>query len=137
MAKKLPKDEAAQTEKKSRKKTDEESGGMGSNLTAIRKAAVPIIERLFELQQTMDSDMGGYKADFATIYEEGANSIGCKKSILKKEFKRLLAAKRQQEAEEELTGPERDQIEAFRAAMDGTPFGAWAEGKLAEPAKAA
>jgi hypothetical protein len=117
--------------KKGRKEKRER--GMGDNIIEVRRKAEPLMQKLLALQKDMDSDMGGYKADFKKLYEDGANDIGCSRKTLRKEFRRLLAAMRAEEEEMQLEQDERDEIETLRAAFAGTEFERYIEGKLAKP----
>ena len=110
--------------------------GLGHNLDVLRKKGGAAMERLFKLQKTMDSELAGFRADFAHAYEEEAEEIGIKKGILIKEFKRALTKKRQEEKELMMETDERETIEALRSALDGTPMGKWFEGQLAKPVQA-
>jgi hypothetical protein len=128
MAEKLKPD----TEKPTRKEK-KEGPGMGHNLVEIRRKAEPAMKKLLALQKDMDSDMGGYKADFKKLYEESAGEIGCKPSVLRKQFRLLLANIRQEETEQQMDPVEREETETLRAAFAGTEFEAYLDRKLAKP----
>lgn len=121
--------------KKSRKAVREDSRGMGDNINAIRKLAEPFMKRLFALQERMESDMGGYRSDFGELYEKASNEIGCKPAVLKREFRRALARKKELEAEADMDSAERDQVDALRVSMEGTQFEMFFVGDLALPSK--
>lgn len=110
------------TEKQTKKQT--RSGpGMGHNLTAVREASGPAMKRLFRHQADMDEDMAGYRGEFKIIYDEEAAKIGCKPSILRKEFRRAVRIKKELEAEKKLASEEQDEIDMLRASMEGTELG--------------
>jgi hypothetical protein len=119
------------------KRGKQTAAGIGHNLADIRKKAEPAMKRLFKLQQEMDKDLAGYKADFNNAYEEEAEKIGIKKSLLTAEYKRALRNKRQQEKEMMMEPDEREVTESLRACFEGTPFAAIFAGEIAKSANAA
>lgn len=123
-------------EPKSKSRKKQTQAQMGHNLVDIRRKAEPLMKQLLQLQKDMDSDMGGWKADFKALYEKGAGELGCKQSVLRKEFRRLLGNIRQEEEEQQMDEIEREQHETLRAAFAGTEFERYIEGKLAPAAKA-
>jgi len=120
-------------DKEKKPKAAASENGLGHNLDVLRKKGGAAMERLFKLQKTMDSELAGFRSDFAHAYEEEAEKLGMKKGILIKEFKRALAKKRQEEKELMMEKDERESVEALRAALEGTPMGKWFEGELARP----
>ena len=120
--------------KKGRKDTRE--AGIGHNLAEILKKAEPAMKRLFKLQEAMDKDMAGYASDFATAYEEEAEKIGIKKTLLVAEYKRALKNKKQREKEMMMEEDDRQVVTSLREAFKGTPFADFFAGELAK-AKAA
>lgn len=110
-----------------------ENPGAGHNLATLGEKAVPAVERYLALQASMESDMAGYKAEFAKLYEEEAGNLGIKQAVLQKELKRIGANKKAKDREKEMKKDEREQTELFRACFAGTPFAEFAEGDLAEP----
>lgn len=117
---------------RNKKKNDKGGAGMGHNLTELRKKFEGYWGRLETLQDEMDSTMGEFRADFKELYNEIADNTGTSRKIVRSEFRRYLANKRQEEMEKELESSERDQIEMVRAALGDTPFGKYMEGKLAK-----
>lgn len=130
-AKKKKKAAAPKGPKRNRKETREKPG-MGHNVAALRKEGEAFVKRFITLSDAMASDMAGYRSDFNNLYEEAANDLGLKKSVITKELKRILANKKAAEAEAELPKDEREQIELWRGAMEGTQFELFAAGDLAE-----
>ena len=132
-APKEKKPKAPKTPKAPRKET-RENPGQGHNIEALKEMGGEIVERFLNLSKDMASDMAGYRSDFNTLYDEAANSLGLKKSVLSRELKRILKNKLAEEKEREIASDEREQTILFREIMDGTPFGQWAAGQLAEAA---
>lgn len=124
--------------KRSRREVRDNPGpAMGHNLNKVRDAALPLVKKFFNLQDAMDSDMAGYRKDFKDLYEEAANEIGMKKSLVVKEFKRLLRNKREEEKEMMMERAEADQVDMLRASLESLeevkglgPLGAWAVGQV-------
>lgn len=116
---------------KGRRKKSKEGGGIGHNLTEIRKKGEGIFKRLFTLQEEMDTQNGEFRVDFKNLYEEGANTVGCSRAVLRKEFRRMLTIQRLQEDDAGMAGEEKEETETLRAAMGDTPFGKYLETKLA------
>ena len=81
----------------------------------------------------MESDMAGYRSDINNLYEEAANDLGLKKSVVSKELKRIEAKKKAEDKEKEMAADEREQTELFRACFAGTPIEHLAGGDLAAP----
>lgn len=86
----------------------------------------------------MDKDMAGWKGDLAASYEKHAKALNIRQSVLKDEFKRAAATRKQIEKEKAYDPIEREQREMLRAAtsgmsLNGTPMGDWFAGKLATP----
>jgi hypothetical protein len=134
-AKKPAKDKTTKTKTAaSRKSVTAGAASLGHNLKKLREEGVPFMQRLFALQEQMEADAGGYRVDFKNLYDEASKGLGIKAAIIKEEFRRMLRRKKEEAKERELAEAERDQIEAFRAAFDGTEFGAWAAGELAKGA---
>lgn len=115
---------------KTSRKTTRENPGMGHNLTTLRKEGSKIVAAFLALTETMRSDLAGYRDDFATIYENGANQLGMKESVLKKELKNILNQKDAEARDEEMDKAEREQTEMFRAAMQDTKYAKYAQGEL-------
>lgn len=107
--------------------------GMGHNVTALREIGEPLVDEFLKLYEQMESDMAGYRSDINNLYEKAAGDLGLKKTVVSKELKRILARKKAEAKEKEMAPDERQQTELFRASMEGTPFGDWAAGTLAEP----
>ncbi len=120
-------------DKKQTRKQTTQGAGLGHNITEIRAQATPFFEKMFNLQADMDSDAAGYRSDFKNLYEEAANAMGVKKSVVIKEYKRALRNKREQEKERMMDAQERDTAETLRAAMEGTPMYEWFAGQIAKP----
>lgn len=110
---------------------EKREAGMGHNLTELRKKAEPMMKKLLKLQDDMDGDAAGYRSQFAKEYEKGAEALGCNKSVLVSEFRRLNRNRKEAMAEQEMDDDERAEREALREALSGTPFGTWAAGDLA------
>jgi anti-sigma-K factor RskA len=107
--------------------------GAGHNVASLRADGVDIIEAYLDKVAAMESDMAGYRSEFADLYAKAAETLGLKKSVVQAELKRILGAKKQAEKEEEMAPDEREQTELWRSAMEGTPFGDYAAGQLADP----
>lgn len=120
-AAKVPK-EPKEKKPRAARKDVRESPGIGHNVAALRKAGLAFVERFITLSDSMASDMAGYRSDFKELYEEAANDLGLKKSVITRELKRILANKKAAEAEMELAPDEREQIDLWRGAMVGTPI---------------
>lgn len=110
-----------------------ENPGLGHNAAKLAEDAVPFLERYLKLKEAMESDMAGYRSDINNLYEEAANELGLKKSVVSKELKRIEANKKAADKEKEMAADERQQTELFRSCFAGTPFEAFAEGDLAAP----
>jgi uncharacterized sporulation protein YeaH/YhbH (DUF444 family) len=119
--------------KRGRGKAKTDGPGMGHNITQIRKEAEPIFKRLANKQRDMETAMGEFRVDLKNLYEEGANKIGCSRKVLREEFRRYIYNLKAEQRELELEASERAEIEALRAALEGTPFGSYVAGTLAEP----
>ena len=104
------------------------AASLGHNLKKLRDEGVPFLKRLFDLQEQMDFDTAGYRVDFKNLYAEAGKALGIKSALIKSEFARMKAKKKEEELEREMAEADRDQVEAFRASLEGTPFGAWAAG---------
>lgn len=124
---------AAKKAPKASRKEVRENPGLGHNVNDLGKAAAPLVERFLALKKTQRSDMSGYAADFKTIYEEAANDLGLKQSVVAKELKRIDAKKLAEEKEKEMAADERQQTILFRQCFAGTPFEHLAAGDLAAP----
>lgn len=107
--------------------------GAGHNVASLRADGVDIVEEYLEKAAAMESDMAGYRSEFADLYAKAAETLGLKKSVVQAELKRILRAKKQHEKEQEMAADEREQTELWRSAMVGTQFGLFAEGDLAKP----
>lgn len=118
--------------KPARKET-RETPGAGHNAEKLRDLGQGVVEEFLKLSADMESDMAGYRSDFAKMYERAAGELGLKKSVLTAELKRILKRKKEEQKEKELAPDERQQTEIFRDAMAGTAFGDWAAGVLAAP----
>lgn len=118
---------------KAPRKEVREKPGKGHNLEALREEGEGIVAEYLELAKSMDSDMAGYRSDFNDLYDKASDKLGIKKSVLSRELKRIRAAKKAEEKEQEMAPDEREQTELFREAMEGTPFGDYAAGELAKP----
>lgn len=127
---------AAKAKKKGRRET-RDNPGAGHNLETMQAESGEVIADYLDLSEKMASDMAGYAADFATLYEKGANTLGMKSSVLQKELKRILAKKKAAEKEAEMAKDEREQTEMFRAAQVGGQYEMFAEGDLAAPSEKA
>lgn len=128
------------TKKAARKKKDNGDGapGIGHNITAIKKAAAPLFKRLDALFDEMESQMGEFRVDIKNLYEEGANTIGVKRQVLRKVYGQYRRAKKDEAAENEMEASEHDDYVALRDAMGmDTPFGAFAARKAEETASKA
>jgi hypothetical protein len=99
----------------------------------LGKMAAPLVERYLKLKEAMESDMAGYRSDIKTLYEEAANELGLKQSVVAKELKRIEAKKKAEDKEKEMAPDERQQTILFRECFAGTPFEHLAEGDLAAP----
>ena len=130
---------AAKTKKKAAakpkygRKEVRENPGLGHNVNDLGKKATPFVDRYLALKASMESDMAGYRTDIKNLYEEAANDLGLKKSVVAKELKRIEAKKKAEDKEKEMAADERQQTELFRACFAGTPFEHLAEGDLAAP----
>jgi hypothetical protein len=96
------------------------------------------MKELFQLQASMDEDMAGYRGDFAAAYEQGAEKLNIRESVLKSEFRRALTVKRQLEKEKAYDPIERDQRETLRAStahlvINGQMAFDWFQGGMAAP----
>lgn len=120
-------------EKSTRKQT-REAPGKGHNIDKLRKDGEGIVKAYLAKKEAMESDMAGYRSEINEIYEKGAEKLGIKKSVLSAELKRIEKAKKQEAKESGMAPDEREQTELFRSSMEGTPFGDWAAGELAEAA---
>ena len=124
---------AKPAKKKANRKETRENPGLGHNVNDLGKTATPLVERYLKLKEAMESDMAGYRSDINNLYEEAANDLGLKKSVVSKELKRIEAKKKAEDKEKEMAADEREQTELFRACFAGTPFEHLAEGDLAAP----
>lgn len=119
------------------RKSRRDGPGMGHNLTELRKKAEPAVKEIMKKFDEMDSDMGGYRSEIKALYEKHADKIGMSKTALRKEVKRIRDRKKEAAYEQELEAEIREEIETFRAALEGTPFAEWASGELAKSAVSA
>lgn len=124
---------AKPAKKKANRKETRENPGLGHNVNDLGKTAAPLVDRYLKLKEAMESDMAGYRSDINNLYEEAANDLGLKKSVVSKEMKRIEAKKKAEAKEKEMAQDEREQTILFRACFAGTPFEALAEGDLAAP----
>ena len=124
---------AKPAKKKANRKETRENPGLGHNVNDLGKTATPLVERYLKLKEAMESDMAGYRSDINNLYEEAANDLGLKKSVVSKELKRIEAKKKAEDKEKEMAADEREQTELFRACFAGTPFESLAAGDLAAP----
>lgn len=129
---KSPKKKKPKAAKAPRKET-RENPGQGHNIETLKEAGGDIVEKFLALSKDMASDMAGYRADFKTLYDDAANSLGLKKSVISRELKRILKNKLAEEKEREMASDEREQTILLRESLAGTPFGEWAAGELAPP----
>jgi len=122
-APKVPKEAAEKKPKaaKANRKETRESPGAGHNLASLRAQGADFVERFINLSDAMASDMAGYRSDFKNLYEEAANDLGLKKSVITKELKRILANKKAAEAEKDMPADERQQQFEMFAAGDLAP----------------
>lgn len=125
----------AKDKKSAADKKKERVAQLGHNLEVLKTKGEKGMKRLFKLQDTMDSEAAGFRSDFNVAYEEISDELGIPKKLIMGEYKRALKIKRQKEKEMMLEPSERETIEAFRTAMEGTPMGDWFKGGLAPAAK--
>lgn len=129
-------DDKAAGGKTRKEKTAAATGLVGRDLSNLRATAEEEFSELFKMQEDMESDMAGYRSDFAKSYDKTAEKLGVKKGFIIKEFKRALKIKREIEKEKMLTNDEVGEIEALRDMFKGTGFGDFFAGKVARPSKA-
>lgn len=103
----------------------------GHNLDDLRKKLAPFTKAIFEAYDAMETDHGSHVLTINHKFEKAAESTGFPKSLLRQEVARMRRRKKDEEREKAMADEEREDIERFRAAMDGTPFGAYAAGQLA------
>lgn len=123
----------ASAKPKANRKETRENPGLGHNVNDLGKLAAPLVERYLTLKEAMESDMAGYRSDINNLYEEAANDLGLKKSVVSKELKRIETKKKAEDKEKEMAADERQQTILFRQCFAGTPFEHLAEGDLAAP----
>lgn len=112
-------------------------GEPGHNLSAIRTKAEPLFKALDKLKKDKDAAAGEFTTDMNNKYTAASKAMGVPVAILRREFRRLLARRREAEEEMQMEMAERDQIEAMRDALGDTPlFGHYVQGKLAKGAAA-
>ncbi len=126
-----------------REASDAGPGGLGHNLPPdeFQEKLETALTELMDLQTAMESDMAGYRGDFKAAYENHSKGLGIRQNVLKEEFRRALAIKKQVEKEKAYDPIERAQREAIRAATanskeswGGTPLGDLFAGVMAAPA---
>lgn len=88
----------------------------------------------------MDSDMAGYRTDFKNAYAAHAEKLNIRVSVLKDEFRRANAMRKQIEKEKAYDDIERQQRETLRAAtlnmqLNGAPLFEWFNGTMAAPSE--
>ncbi len=129
---KAPKPPKAPKEPKAKKGRREvrDNPGLGHNTAEFREKSGPIIEAYLDLKARMESDMAGYRADINILYEESANDLGMKKTVLAKELKRIERAKKEEEKAKKMDEAERAQTELWRSAQVGTQWELFAAGPL-------
>ncbi len=129
----MAKDKKAPKKKKPSRREVRENPGLGHNVNDLGKLATPFVDRYLALKTAMDSEAAGYRSDIKTLYEEAANELGLKKTVVAKELKRIEAKKKAEDKEKEMAPDERQQTILFRECFAGTPFEALAAGDLAAP----
>jgi hypothetical protein len=115
--------------KSSRRKKKAAEGGMGHNLTEIRKAAEGAFKAIAKLKADQETAMGEFGADFRNLYEKHANNLGCSRKLLRKEFAKYWRDLKERADEAEMEQSERDELDAFQASLIGGPFGTYLESK--------
>ena len=112
------------------KDKDEEKPGKGHNSIDAKKAETGVKE-ILKAFTAMEADSGAHRNKIKELYEKHANASGMTRKNLRKEVANIRREQARQAEELEMEQDERDEIEAFRDAMKGTPFAAYVGGKLA------
>lgn len=118
-------------EKKARKK---KAPAAGHNLEDLRKKLAPFVKGITDAYDDMEEDHGSHVLTIAAKFEKAAESTGFPKGLLRTEIARIRRKQKEEAKEIAMDDDEREDTERFRACMDGTPMGKWAQGSLARPA---
>ena len=112
------------------RKAVREKPGLGHNSAEFREKVLEYTKAYLAKKEAMEADMAGYRSEINTIYEEGANALGLKKSVFSAELKRLERLKKEYEKAQKLAADEREQTEMWRAAHVGHQFELFVAGEL-------
>lgn len=103
----------------------------GHNLEELRKKLLPFVKGLTDAYDKMEEVHGSHVLTINHKFDTAAEATGFPKALLRKEISRLRRRMKEEANEQGMSEEERDDIEKFRNVMAGTPFGAYAAGKLA------
>lgn len=106
--------------------------GKGHNLDEMRKKLLPFVKGLTDAYDKMEEVHGSHVLTINHKFDTAAEATGFPKATLRKEIARIRRRMKEEASEQEMSEEEREDIETFRNVMSGTPFGAYAAGKLAE-----
>lgn len=113
------------------KDKDKDPPAKGHNSIDPKKAEAGVKE-ILKAFDAMEADSGAHRNKIKELYEKHANATGMTRKNLRKEVANIRREKARQAEELEMEQDERDEIEAFRKSMAGTPFGAFVGGELAK-----
>lgn len=122
------------TPEKAAKPKKEKAPKKPVDLDNLRKKLAPFAKDIFTAYEAMEQDHGSHVLTINHKFDKAAENTGFPKSLLRSEIARMRRKQKEEEKEQSMAEEEREDIERFRDAMEGTPFGKWAEGELAPTA---
>lgn len=102
------------------------------NLDDLRRKLGPYVKGITDAYDAMEEDHGSHVLTISDKFNKAAESTGFPVSLLRREISRIRRNIKDEKREQELKPDERQEIEQFRAAMDGLPMGKYAAGQLAK-----
>lgn len=114
------------------KKAEEAAARQGHNLEDLKKKMAPALGDILKAFDHLDSVSGDARNKIKDAYDTAASKTGVSKRIIMREVNRIRRRQKERAEEIEMKDQDRDDIEALRAALDGTPLGKFAEGQLAQ-----
>lgn len=102
------------------------------NLDEVRKKLAPFVKAITDAYDKMEEVHGSHVLTINHKFDTAAEATGLPKSLLRKEIARIRRRIKEEAREQEMSEEEREDTEKFRDAMDGTPFGVYAAGQLAQ-----
>lgn len=101
-------------------------------LDNLRKKLPECVTDIIKMYDKMEEVHGSHVLSISHKKDNAAEITGIPKGILSREIARIRRKQKEMAREAGMSDEEREDVERFRDAMDGTPFGKYAAGKLAE-----